>query len=959
MSQQLFDRDAELEEIGAQLEKARSGEGTLLAVEGPAGIGKTRLLAAARASASESGMEVLTARGSELEREFPFGVVRQLLERHVVEVDASQRARLLAGAATLAAPVLGLREATGDADGTPEPADPAFAAVHGLYWLFANIASERPLVAVVDDAHWADAASLRFMAYLLPRLPELPAAVLVATRPDEPTAERELLGRVGSDPLTNYVRPVPLGETAVGEIVLSRLGQQPDTAFARACRDATGGNPFLLNELLMALAADGCAPVAAEARRISELGPESIGRSLALRLSRLPEGAKELAQVVAVLGERCELRHAAALAGLDMDAAGAAADVLVSAGVLAAGRPLQFVHPIVRTSVYAELPEGARSRLHARSAELLEAESATPEAVAVHLLAVDPRGDGEVVATLIAAGEAAFRRGAPELAARYLERALEEPPSNEQRPTLLFALGKAESWSSDPAAVVHMTEALELSKNPEKRAEIAIDLAGAMVVADREREAVEILEQVISGLGEHPDLALRVEAELLTAAQLDVELIAFAGQRMMGLAEKVLPEKEDGDSLAERLILANLAFGAAASAMAPAEGTAAIALRAIGDDPLADESAWITMGLAGLALAYADRLAQALQRFDEAKDIARRSGSGLMFGMACCWRSNIAYRAGRLQDAEADARAAIGMGLSQWGEVGCEAAFLVDVLLERGELEEAEETLRRRNLLGEIPRLVHTSFILESRGRLRVSQRRLEEGLEDLLLCGHNLDAAGVKNPALAAWRSRAAAVHAQLGDTREALRLAREEVELARAFGAPRALGMALRGLGLVCKGEERLTHLGEAADALGDSQAPLERARTLADLGAALRREGRRRDARDPLRLAIDEATRCGAVELARHAEEELRATGARPRRLVLSGVAALTASERRIAEMAAKDLSNKEIAQSLFLTVRTVEMHLTSAYRKLDIKSRTDLPAALDEPALKPVSEAALGA
>jgi DNA-binding NarL/FixJ family response regulator len=182
------------------------------------------------------------------------------------------------------------------------------------------------------------------------------------------------------------------------------------------------------------------------------------------------------------------------------------------------------------------------------------------------------------------------------------------------------------------------------------------------------------------------------------------------------------------------------------------------------------------------------------------------------------------------------------------------------------------------------------------------------------------------------------------LGDHESAERLAEEELQLARPFGTPRALGVALRAAGVVTGGDRGALLLREAIDTLERGDATLERARALADLGAMLRRRNRRTDARDLLREALDAAHRAGARPLAEYAETELRATGARPRRVVLAGLESLTASERRIAELASEGLTNREIAQTLFVTTRTVEGHLTSIFRKLQVDSRSELPAAL---------------
>ena len=196
------------------------------------------------------------------------------------------------------------------------------------------------------------------------------------------------------------------------------------------------------------------------------------------------------------------------------------------------------------------------------------------------------------------------------------------------------------------------------------------------------------------------------------------------------------------------------------------------------------------------------------------------------------------------------------------------------------------------------------------------------------------------------AWRSLAALEHHALGETVEAGTLAQEEVELARAWGAPRTLGRALRILGLIEGGDDGIALIREAVAVLEPSPARLEHAYALTNLGAASTRANHRAEARDYLRRALELAQRSGATLLIEVAHEELIATGARPRRVDLSGAAASTPSERRIAAMAAEGLSNREIAQALFVTTRTVEMHLSNAFRKLGVSSRTQLPTALAE-------------
>jgi DNA-binding CsgD family transcriptional regulator len=239
-------------------------------------------------------------------------------------------------------------------------------------------------------------------------------------------------------------------------------------------------------------------------------------------------------------------------------------------------------------------------------------------------------------------------------------------------------------------------------------------------------------------------------------------------------------------------------------------------------------------------------------------------------------------------------------------------------------------------------------LLLDVRGRLRLAERRIEDALADFIACGEAAGSIGIQNPAYVAWRSQAALALDALGRQVEAQEHAEEELELSRVWGAPRAIGVSLRNLGLVKGGREGERLQREAVDVLAASPARLEHARALVDLGAALRRSNQRSEARKPLREAVEMAHRCGASALVERANEELAATGAHPRTILLSGADALTASERRVAQMAAEDLSNKEIAQALFVTVKTVEQHLGRAYRKLDINSRRQLAAAIGDPA-----------
>lgn len=321
---------------------------------------------------------------------------------------------------------------------------------------------------------------------------------------------------------------------------------------------------------------------------------------------------------------------------------------------------------------------------------------------------------------------------------------------------------------------------------------------------------------------------------------------------------------------------------------------------------------------------------------------------------AHCGRAFLAERLGALAEAETHARIALEVLAHRHQELGFgwPLLALVETLTQRGEFDAAEDALA---LVPEQqwPSIGAWQATLANRGRLRYAQGRYEESLADCLESGRvaEPDISGAWQWRSAAtayhWRATAALALDALGRRDDALEHAHVELGLARTFGAPRALGLALRVAGTIERGEQGLALLREAVAILETSPALLERARAYVQLGALLRREGERTAAREPLRTGLDLARRCGATPLAQFAREELVAAGAKPRRDMISGRDALTGAELRVAELAAEGATNRKIAQSLYLSPKTVEMHLSRAYRKLDIASRAELATALAEP------------
>ena len=943
----LLERNEQLARVESALAEARTGRGTFVVIEGPAGIGKTALLATARTAAADEGMRVLRSRGAELERDFAFGVVRQLFEPALAGASELERADLLQGAAGVAAGLLGLPGGS-PSDGTSTSSvDSAFAILHGLYWLCANLAVEGPLCLVVDDAHWADRPSLRYLSFLLTRLEDLDAALIIATRPPETDSDTELLAAVTTDPSAETIRLPPLTSGAVAQLLESKLTAVPDPDFVDACLLATRGTPFLLRALVKALSEEGIAPTAEAATHVERIGALTVGRSIQVRLRRLPEHPRRLAQALAVL-EQGNLVQAARLAELGGVEASNAAEVLTTAGILEAGEPLTFTHPIIRTDVYSDLTSAERAESHRRAARVLAEQPGTNERVAKHLLATEPSGDGWVVERLLEAARAAEGNGAPDSAAAFLRRVLAEPPATGDRYGLLLDLGVAEASAGLSDWPEHLQRAMDIAPDAPSLAEATMVLAYGLIRAQRFAEAVEVLDRVALSLEPHDaELALRLEAAAMFPALNDPTTAPSTKLRLEALRKRAATH-----SAAPPELLAALAYCHVLT-NGHAEVGADLATRALmagssastgsGSRPRFSFSAWFSM--VTFSLFWAERYAQVRPLLDASIAQARAHGDSSRLASGLANRGWLALRRGDLIAAEADTRtafAATALPAPPFSRV-LNGGVLIKALVGQGELDAATHVLRTLASEAEKGSLV-AGLLRFARGQLLVEQRRVAEGLADFLAVGVLVTRAMITCPSFLPWRSQAGLAHLALGEREPATRLAEEELELAEAFGAPRALGIAKRAAGVIAGGEHGASLLREAIEAFERGDASLERARALADLGALLRRRNRRTEARDLLREALDAAHRAGARPLAEYAETELRATGARPRRVVLTGPESLTASERRIAELASQGLTNREIAQTLFVTTRTVEGHLTSIFRKLRVDSRGELPAVL---------------
>jgi DNA-binding CsgD family transcriptional regulator len=932
----LYDRERELGQAAGELDSALSGSGRILLVEGQAGIGKSRLLGELAGMAEERGFAVYSGCGIELEREFAYGVVRQLFEYSLHRLTDEEHASLFHGAAGLAEPLLLRPEEprVGPKAGAAESAeDQVFAALHGLYWFCAELTEQGPVLLAIDDADRADQASLRFLAHLAPRLEGLPLAVVIARRPAQAGAPEELLAQIEQH-AAGRLCPPPLSPTGSAAVVAERLGDG-DPEFFAACHRAARGNPFLLGELCATMRADGVAPTADAAPIVARLGPRNIAHSSLTRIGWLAPGARRLVQAAALMGQEAELRHAAALAELDLADAAPLADSLVELGVLASSAPLRFVHPVVRTAILEDQPSGTRALLHARAAQLLAGESAPGEVVCAHLMQSTPAADDWVVGQLLRTARGALEHGAPEAAASLLARALAEPPASGMRAEVLFELGRAEAFGSDPASAVdHLRAALGEAHDRGLRDELVAELLSVLWHLGRRGELLDLARAELDRCDAEAEIESRrrLEAALIAALKFNVAHYDELDARLDALAPDLT-----GESPADRAILAVLAQRRVERAE-PVEQAVEAARRALENGLLADHAPSLRApaSVALRALIESDENEAAARWIGEGLEMARERGSRIGVLTAHRFLAELANNAGDLAAAEADARLVAGT----WGEFQslaafCAAATLAQALVAKGRLEEASEALAELGNGRQYPGFPNAVVAL-AHGELAMARGDTGAAHDHFTRAGQEVPYSG--------WRSGAAMARLMRGERSEASRLAQEELERARWFGAPRRLGIALRVAGLCDDGPRGIELLEESVAVLRGSPARLELARSLCELGAALRRSKRRADSRPLLREALELAHRCGAEPLEERTGTELRASGARPRRPALSGVESLTASELRVCQLAAEGHSNAEIAQALFVTRRTVETHLGHAYRKLDIKSRAELQSAL---------------
>ncbi len=920
----LVDRESELAELRAYLADVLAGEARTAVIEGPAGIGKTSLLSLVRDEAHAAGATVLGARGSPLEKEFGFGVARQLLDP--VLADPQGRERLFTGAAAGAAPVFDVPHAGSTSAGHAES---LFTVLHGLYWVVGNLCAHGPLVIAVDDVQWGDTSSLRFLGYLARRLDGLPVLLVATLRTGEQHADEELLHELSADPDAVRVRPAPLSTAGTTEVVRGRLGDA-DAAFASACFRTTSGNPLLLRQLLRALEAEGVRPDASHADTVRAIGSRAVSSLVMMRFRRMPQGHREVARAVAVLGDGASLPLVASLTSMSEALTATAIAGLARSEVLRPEYPLGFVHPLVGAAVYDDLPLGEREMQHDRAAHVLAAAGASPEQVAAHLLLVPPRGDVGVVATLREAAQRDVERGSTESATAYLHRSMAEPPPRAQVPGLLLEIGRMEALTSGAAALEHLEQAYRLLEDPQAKAEAAIMLARTAVFAGPRGEATRIA---------------RAAAAVLPDDLVDQRQSLVALSRICGFMHGLEPEDYLDDRPVEVVGTGPGARGLAALVAwellcqgEQRERALELARFAVADRVLQRHDPGLLWVVAANVLFMGGE--DTGDFWEDELDVAHRSGNlfaalatHLWLGFAQWHRGDL--RAG-LQSLVQGSEQNLAWSLHSVGQMYVEP-FSVHLLLDRGHAAEAREVLE---LARDTPRIGDpVRLFLEAESRLLLHEGRYDESLAVLDRAEPLMSV--VRNPV---WRPqrwlRARTLHA-MGRDEEALDLLAEELDAARRWGTNGLVGrtLLLRGQVEGARGEATVR---EALALLEDSERRLDVAwarLTLADLVAGDRPD----EARSLLEPALERAESCGADGLRALVADRLRVLGvdvpAEPAPRVW-----LTNAERRLAQMAADGRLHDEIAMAYLMTTSTVASMVESVQERLHARTPAELREAL---------------
>ncbi|MGW7355324.1 ATP-binding protein [Streptomyces sp. NPDC054802] len=954
----VFGRDEEIDVLSTRAAAARVGLSGIVVLTGPPGIGKSSLVHAflggdrGGTRPGPRGMRALHGTCGADTATAPYEGVRALLRPLGLVGESAPAHPLLRGTARRALPAL-----MPGTDRPPFAFDADYTVLQGLFRLTAGLAARHPLALVLDDAHLCDAYTLRWLDFLLRRADGLPLLLILARGTEASTADSTPWARFAAHHSCTTVPLGPLSPAAVGEMARRAFGRPVEPPFADRVADACGGNPGNVVRLLAELRRAGVRPDLEGARYATELSGRLNALSIRALFERRPGWVEAVATAIAVLGDDLP-DHVAALAGVSTVQVEDAVSVLREAEFLAPGRT-DFTSDGVRTAVLEPLAPAALARLRARAAQLLSDAGRPAEEVAGHLLAIPGTPRPWMISLLTDAAAGAENRGAPTAAARYLRRVLDATPEDH---TLRLRLAGLVAHTDPDAALALLRDALDQAPDLRARAAAAVQYTTTCLAAGQGvppgRAPIRVLAELRSGTGlQEPALALE-SALLLTGSTGRTSTTA-----QLGADDRTPGPRPAGTEAVSALVTA---------LYDNARDTATTHARRALDAPGLRASWPVLASCTVLALAEEsgealtvlnDAVTQAQTQTTQTQTTQTRTPgtraettarveepeAGWAAALVLSARAFVLHGIGAIHEAMADARAALAAAGGASPRLHLPRLVLAAALSDSGEAARAEGVLAGTAPQSSTGPVMEQHLCLMVRARTRSALGDHEGALRLLLAAGRAQREAGLANPVFAPWWAEACHTLAALRRPQDARGHAEYGGELARRWGTPHALGIAALARGVITPGRAGLDLLEEAADALAASPARTEYARASFLLGRRLLAQGDRAKARPQLRSAADLAHTCGALPLALGARRLLITAGGRMPELTGSREDLLTEAERRVVGLVLDGASNRNAAESLCVTLRTVETHLTSAYRKLGVRSRAALAAALRTPAV----------
>ncbi|WP_329415366.1 AAA family ATPase [Streptomyces sp. NBC_00704] len=879
----LWERDEEVAAIARAVDRLRadrSSSGHLLVLRGEAGFGKTALLAETRRIAEARGCAVWSARGGETLRSVPFNVVRQLLQPALLTLHPEEAREYLGDWYDIAGPALGIAE-PGEGHADPQ------GVCDGLVAAVTRLArGDYPLVLLIDDAHWADQESLRWLAAFVERLDELCVLVVVARRPGEIKGDAaRLLGAVDEAAGRSVASLSALTPAAVAGLTRATLGAHADAAFCREVWAVTDGNPYETVELLAKVRDSELAPSESSATELRPLNRAARGGGLVDRLEKLGVDATKFAMAAAILGADISVAQAARLAGLGREEAVRCAELLRNARILTEPDPgavpaddgdLEFVHPLIATAVYESIPGGLRTAMHGIAAQVVTDAGKGLAAASRHLLQVHAEGDEELVEQLREAAREHLAVGAPDAARRCLERALREPPVPDVHAHLLYELGCASLLTAPAKTIEHLRTALSLpGLDGGERVDAVYRLSQALLHNDQMDEAVRTVEAEAARLAPGPArMRLQAVQFMWEGVNAGAPTSPHHSEKLAALAATCT-----GRDNAERALLVLRGFDAMTHGE-NAEEVVEFCDRALVNGRLAPGLGWtdqewgieLLMMLAS-SYAYTDRLDRADALFNEALRAYVSAGwSGGHLALAHAYLGLGLRRRGRLKEAEESLRESlrlaerVGRGLPLYWSAICN---LVDTLLVRGHVGEAWEIAEQYGFAPPYPSTIVLPDPRSVRGRLLLAVGRVKDGVNELEQAEKAAAVRGHCNPVMVPWAVDLARALAH-EDPARAARLATEARRQAERFGTDTAIGEALRCAAALETGQRAVRLAQQAVTYLESSPCQYEHAAARVEYGILSRSVSE-------LSRGLTLARSCGADALTDKAQQALQSLGA----------------------------------------------------------------------------------